>query len=64
MKRTWWFAFAPYVGDHENAWSAVAAAWNAGNKITQHDVKAALMGDNVYREFKARRKNGQSGSPV
>ena len=36
--------------------------WDAGNKITQYDVKAAHMIDAAYAAFKARKKNATSGS--
>jgi len=54
----------PRWGNEANELRIRFTTWDAGNKITHHDVKAALMVDNAYREFKARRKNGQSGSPV
>jgi pterin-4a-carbinolamine dehydratase len=54
----------PRWGNEANELRICFTTWDAGNKITQHDVKAALTVDNAYREFKARRKHGQSGSPV
>jgi pterin-4a-carbinolamine dehydratase len=54
----------PRWGNEANELRIRFTTWDAGNKITHHDVKAALMVDNAYREFKARRKNGKSGSPV
>lgn len=54
----------PRWGNEANEVRIRFTTWDAGNKITHHDVKAALIVDNAYREFKARRKNGRSGSPV